>query len=71
MIDRPVAMASTYTTHNKHEIKTFITPAGFEPAIPTIVRPQACMFHRLDHLWDRLFIRMRIISVLQRTYEEI
>ena len=38
--DQPVAEAATYTTHNKHNGPTSVPLAGFEPAIPTIKRPQ-------------------------------
>jgi len=34
------------TTHNTHNRQTFMTPEGFEPAIPASERPQT---HALDH----------------------
>jgi len=38
--DQPVVEATTYTTHNKHEGRTSMPSAGFEPAIPAVKRPQ-------------------------------
>ena len=35
-----VALAATYTTHNKHNRRTYMPSAGFEPAIPEIKQPQ-------------------------------
>ena len=32
--DQPVAQAATCSTHNKHERRTSMLPAGFEPSIP-------------------------------------
>jgi hypothetical protein len=39
--DQPVADATTYTTHNKHEGRVSMLTAGLEPAIPAIKRLQA------------------------------
>jgi len=38
MSDQLVAETATYTAHNKHNRRTTTSPAGFEPAIPTIRR---------------------------------
>jgi hypothetical protein len=38
--DQLVAEAATYTTHNKHNRRTSMLLAGFEPAIPAMVQPQ-------------------------------
>jgi len=38
MSDRPVAEAATYTTQNKHKKQMSIPSAGFELAIPGIMR---------------------------------
>jgi hypothetical protein len=40
MSDRLIAVAFTYTTHNKRKRQTSVTPAGFEHASPAIERPQ-------------------------------
>ena len=36
----PAAQSATYTTHNKHETRTSMPSAGFEPMIPAIKRFQ-------------------------------
>jgi hypothetical protein len=36
MCDQLIAEAATYRTRNKHNIRTHMTSAGFEPAIPAI-----------------------------------
>jgi len=38
--NRLVEEAATYTTHNKHKRRAWMSSAGFEPAIPQIERPQ-------------------------------
>jgi hypothetical protein len=38
--DQHIAQAATYTSRNKHERRTLVSSAGFEPAIPIIERPQ-------------------------------
>jgi hypothetical protein len=40
MGDQIVAEASTYTSHNKHNRRTFMSGAAFEPAIPAFKWPQ-------------------------------
>jgi len=58
--DQPVAEAATYTTHNKHNRRTSMPSAGFEPAIPAIERLQTyplgrtatgiCLFSIMAHI---------------------
>jgi hypothetical protein len=43
MSDQPVAKATTYTKHNK---RTSIYSAGYEPAIPVVDRPQTYALDR-------------------------
>jgi hypothetical protein len=45
--DRPVAEASTYTTHNIHKRQTSMLPAGLKPAIPASERPQTYSLDRV------------------------
>ena len=45
--DQLVAEAATDTTHDKHKTQTSMPPAGSEPAIPVIERPQT---YALDHI---------------------
>jgi len=40
MTDQTVAVATTYITHDKHESRTSMPSARFEPTIPAIERPQ-------------------------------
>ena len=44
--DRHVSEAATYTTHDKHKRRRTTTTAGFEHAIPAIVRLYAYVFDR-------------------------
>ena len=36
MNDQPIAKAATYTVHNKHNRRTFMSLLGFKPAILSI-----------------------------------
>jgi len=45
--DQLVAVAATYTAHNKHKRQTSMPSVGFEPAIPAIEGPQT---YALDHM---------------------
>jgi hypothetical protein len=44
--DQTVALATTYTTHNKHNSQISIPKRGFEPAIPTIDGLQTYALYR-------------------------
>ena len=37
--DQPITEAATYTTHNKHNVRKFMTSAGVETAVAVIKRP--------------------------------
>jgi hypothetical protein len=50
--DRPVAETSTWQHKNSQETNIH-APSGFEPTIPTSIRPQTCAFRPRGH-WDRL-----------------
>jgi hypothetical protein len=45
--DQPVAEGATYTTHNKHKIRTSVASAGFEPANLASERPHTRALDRL------------------------
>jgi len=45
--DEHVAVAATYTTHNKHKRRTPMPSAGLESAIPAIERPQIYALDRM------------------------
>jgi len=44
MSDQLVAEAAACTTHNKHNTRTSISSAGFEPAIPAFKRLKTYAF---------------------------
>jgi hypothetical protein len=60
---------ATYTTHNKHNDETSISPVEFEPAIPAIKRPQTyssedtataiCQCKYSDHFSNNLTILLQ------------
>jgi hypothetical protein len=45
--DQPVTETATYTTHNKHQRRTFMPSAGFKPAIPASERLQTYTLDRM------------------------
>jgi hypothetical protein len=49
MSDQLVAEAATYTTHNKHKRRTSMPSASFEPAIPSIERPETHALETRGH----------------------
>jgi hypothetical protein len=42
MSDQLVAQAATYTAQNQRKTRTPMSPAGLEPAVPTIEGPHTC-----------------------------
>jgi len=70
--DQPVAEAATCATHNKHNRRTFIFSAEFEPTIPAIKRTQNyaldCTAARMGEThFYLLFFRWRLYGPWNRT----
>ena len=58
--DQLIAEAFTYTTHNKHERRTCVLLAGFEPAVPGIKRPRT---QALDYTATGIFFFNKILYI--------
>ena len=65
--DQLVTEAATYATHNKHNRRTSMPWAGFEPAILTIKRPQAYALDRTATGIGSWYITVHHFVVVQQT----
>ena len=60
------AKAATYTTHKTRKRPTYMSPAGFEPAIPASQVQQNHILLRADRLLELIYNRNVLILVCRR-----